>query len=135
MKTYFKDSKLNDMANKCVPDQERVPNVERLNKKIVPDQERFGKNVPDLERFKEYDSENIVEVVTSNISKLSESSGMSLSELARKSGLSKSIVSRIVNGQIPTIEQVVNICNSLGISVESLLRRQDGTKYKDEKLH
>jgi transcriptional regulator with XRE-family HTH domain len=53
--------------------------------------------------------------------------GLTIAELAEQSGLSRSMVSKIENGQVSTsLESMVSISRSLGISLSTLFRNFEG---------
>lgn len=52
--------------------------------------------------------------------------GISQSELARRSGLEQGSISRYVNAtQMPGIKAIINIANSLGVTVDDLVNFDD----------
>ena len=59
--------------------------------------------------------------VSGAIRELRENKKMTLSELAKNSGLTKSYLSRIESGErSPTIKSVQSICSGLGVSTNTL---------------
>lgn len=60
--------------------------------------------------------------IASNLRRIRKSKNMSLDMLARKTGVSKSMLGQIERGEsIPTISTVAKITNGIGISFEELL--------------
>ncbi|HTI24835.1 MAG TPA: helix-turn-helix domain-containing protein, partial [Kutzneria sp.] len=62
------------------------------------------------------------QVLAANLKALRERSGLSLSELARRSGIAKGTLSQLESGAgNPTIETVFSLSNALSVPVSSLL--------------
>lgn len=65
---------------------------------------------------------NIAEQVRTNLKKYRETAQMNTSELARRSGVSRTHIGQIERGEsVPTIEIVQQLAQGLGLTIETLL--------------
>lgn len=68
------------------------------------------------------DKNNTKNNIPSNLKKIMSKRGLSLGDLAKESGIHKSVIGKIVNGKTrtPKVDTLTKICSSLGVSYDRL---------------
>lgn len=111
METFFKNKELNEaMGSKAVS----------TSKQTGAFKHRAGAF---KHQFQKYDFDNISEMLPSLVVQKRGKKGWSQTDLSKESGVNRSIITRIETGTVPSLVNLLQICNALEIDIDELLRR------------
>lgn len=82
------------------------------------------------------DRKTALKTISENVSRIIESSGVGVRELARNADVDPMVVSRLVNGtSLPGVDAVYRIAAALDVSVDTLLAKEPSkqSSNKEEK--
>ena len=110
METFFKNKELNEaMGSKAVS----------TSKGFVARKQQV---VAHKQQFQKYDCDGIEERLCKAIVEHREKNGLSKADLSKNSGVNRSIITRLETGTVPSLVNLLQICNALELDIDELLR-------------